>query len=135
MGCKVGPDDCSKVGVSEGTIVGSFEEAEVVGKTVDFELGLNDGSIVGLGDDDKGLLNGNELGKLEACGVGPFDGKAEELFVEGPSVGLEDITAEGCDRDGTGDIETLVGDVGKLVKTDEGLLEGTTEGKHVGLTP
>jgi len=127
VGCKVGPDDCSKVGVSEGTIVGSFAEAGVVGKTVDFELGLNDGSIVGLGDDDEGLLNGNEVGGLETCGVGPFDGKEEELFVEGQTVGLVDITAEGCDGNN-------IGDVGKLVKIDEGLVEGTTEGKLVVLT-
>ena len=106
-----------------------------MGITVDFELGLNDGRIVGLGDEDEGLLKGIGVGLLDICVVVALVGKEEELIVEGPSVGLEDITAEGCDRDGAGDVGTLVGDVGKLVKTDEGLLEGTTEGKHVGLTP
>jgi hypothetical protein len=62
-GCDVGADDCSRVGVSVGTYVGRFEDVGgVVGITVDFELGLDDGCIVGLGDEDEGLLNGYEVG-------------------------------------------------------------------------
>jgi hypothetical protein len=74
-----------------------------VGITVDFELGLNDGRIVGLGDEDEGLLKGIEVGLLDIGIVGAFVGKEVELIVEGPSVGLEDITAEGCDGGVTGD--------------------------------